>query len=198
MPLTLRPVQAREKVITSLRVIILRLTLSITGGFTMKPRAVFLKSFCLTCILMLFSVCYMEQHPIEAQGINNYQFKVFVEINCKDIQTKTLIESWIKRELRRLPDVSVIHNAKNANSAIKLAALEVPFGEIKKFSLGYSFFHIFHYNNNNNISLCSVPSLSVAAGTTSRHLEGVCKEIVADFDINLLEPARKPAQRFNQ
>ena len=162
----------------------------------MKPRAVFLKGFYLACILTLFSVCYMEQHPIEAQGINNFRFKVFVEINCKDIQTKTLIESWIKRELRGLPDISVVHNIRNAGAVIRIAALETPFFENKRYSLGYTFFHIYHYNN--NISLCSVPSLSVAAGTTSLHLEGVCKEIVADFDINLLEPDRKPVQGFNQ
>ncbi|MCY4404617.1 MAG: hypothetical protein OXD54_18780 [Candidatus Poribacteria bacterium] len=161
----------------------------------MKSRAVFLKGFCLACILTLFSVCYMEQHPIEAQGINHFQFKVFVEINCKDIQTKTLIESWIKRELRSLPDVSVIHNHRNAGAVISIAVVETPFGEIKRFSIGYSYYLLYF---DDNTPCCSVPVLAVAAGTTSLHLEGVCKQIIASFDINLLEPARKSVQGFNQ
>lgn len=152
----------------------------------MKRHAVLFKGICLVCILTLFSVCFTGRSRVDAQGIKN--FNIFVDVGCKNKSTKTLIESWIKRELRSLPDVNVVHNAINANSAIKLAALETPFGEIKRISLGYTFFHIFR---NNNISWCSEPSISVVAGTTSLHLEEICKRIVATIDIDHLEQLRR-------
>ena len=153
----------------------------------MKSRAVFFKGVCLACMLTLFSVRYTRQHPVDAQGIlNDFKFEVFVEVSCDDATTKTLIESWINRELRKLSDVITV-DQKSAHMELILRA-----GTLKDIPTPI---HTIGYTLAIRIPETAPPqyfrpNIGVYSGTIPT-LEDGCKNIVADVDIKYLEPIRR-------
>ena len=60
------------------------------------------------CLLVMISVYFTGEPTYAPQDIPDRKFEVLVNVTCSDDITRTLIESYIKRELRSLGDVEIV------------------------------------------------------------------------------------------
>lgn len=135
-------------------------------------------------------------------------FKVWVHVTCDDENTKTFIESHIKRELRSLQDVDIvkvgdhIYELHVVSSERVYKATGQKSGEI---GLGWVFLKRF---DNKPLTakyptavdrfgvqemtqwLYHPPRMGIFAFDTT-DLDEICKRIVVKFDTQMLEPNRK-------
>ena len=73
-------------------------------------------------LMTLFIIIAFSGHT--QQVPNNKQFNVLVSVACNNEHTKTMIESYINRELRKLGDVLIDSNNLQPTHAILLIAIE--------------------------------------------------------------------------
>ncbi len=67
-----------------------------------------MKKFLTFTILIAISVFWSSGQSIQSQDDNSKKFRVVVNVNCDDKITKAETESYIKRELRSLQDITVV------------------------------------------------------------------------------------------
>lgn len=122
------------------------------------------------------------------------KYKVSVGVSVDDENTKTFIESHIKRELRSLQDVAIV-GFEDARYKIDIVAVELTYKATGRKSgaiaIGYNFL-IKHYLTDNAYY---EPILGVQTSSTDE-LDTMCKSIITTFNIYILEPAREVDRKF--
>ena len=134
------------------------------------------------------------------------RYKVSVSVSCKNENTKTFIESHIKRELRSLSDVDIM-NRGDARHHIDLVVVEMTRGQEKHktggIAIAVNFLQRaylsddFRSKTHPNVKASDIyrglfyltPRLILYVGDTE-DLDDRCKDIIVDFDSEVLEPAR--------
>lgn len=144
----------------------------------------------------------------------NPKFRVKVSVTCEDDNTKSLIESYIKRELRSLQDVEIIDTKHGF--VIDIVAIEMEY-EVSGNKTGYM---AYAYRFSRSASLDDLPVITnyfsenrekipvevranlVNLYRLSEHygmwirffktkdLKSECEQLVANFDTGILEPDR--------
>ena len=74
------------------------------------------------CLLVVISVYFTGEPTYAPQDIPDRKFEVLVNVACSDDMTQTLIESYIKRELRSLGDVEIV-DKKDPERILSLTAI---------------------------------------------------------------------------
>ena len=74
------------------------------------------------CLLVVISVYFTGEPTYAPQDIPDRKFEVRVNVTCSDDITRTLIESYIKRELRSLGDVEIV-DKKDPERILTLVAI---------------------------------------------------------------------------
>lgn len=139
------------------------------------------------------------------------KFAVELLITCDDENTKAFIESHIKRELRSLHDVKLTNIAILGDYRLSITAIELKSSGRKKGSIAvaYLFMRTFDFSpiwnrlekqlendkemqflTDNLMWLYEDPIHFLRVGMTD-NLDSICKDIVVDFDTEMLEPDRK-------
>lgn len=148
----------------------------------------------------------------------DWRWQVVVGVNCDDENTKTFIESHIKRELRALQDIDLVE-ADDAEFFLHIIAIEGTFKATGRktgtIAVAYAFWgrnpvlenikdHIpAHLKGMQELvesekrNVFTAPTLAVATDDTV-DLEQICKTIVVDFDTQLVEQKRKLFQKFKE
>ena len=140
------------------------------------------KFLALLTIIMTFTFGIIG-HPQEKSA---YRFQVYVEIKT-DENLKSLIESYIKRELRSLQDVDIVYTRDGMPHEIVVVAMEMETESGRKTG-GIAF--AVNFQTQLRSGLYSLPNLMVQTGDKIA-LDGMCKNLVARFDTNYLEQRRK-------
>ena len=136
---------------------------------------------------LIFSISFTGKQPSHAQA--SHKIKVFVSVDCKDENTKNLMQSWIKRELRSLGDV-VIETGNDASYILKVLAIESEWqgaGKTGNMAVAVNFLQVCRAPH--PITCFFEPKLLVFSFGTE-DLERMCKVIVAEFDTQTLDPER--------
>jgi len=136
----------------------------------------------LLTIVIAFTVGIIG-HPQEKL---TYRFQVYVEIKT-DENLKSLIGSYIKRELRSLQDVDIVYTRDGMPYEIVVVAMEVETVLGRKPG-GIAF--AVNFQKQLRAGLYSLPYLMVQTGNRTE-LDGMCKNLVAKFDTDYLEQRRK-------
>ena len=143
----------------------------------------------LIILALIFSLLFTGDPLSHAQVPN--KIKVHVNINADDEKTETLIQSWVKREIRKLSDVIIV-GKDDADCILRIVAVveknKVTGRKTGGIAIGYLFLVRFERNPPPNLYLD--PTLGVIS-VGEFNLEHSCKLIVADFDHSPLEPYRK-------
>lgn len=164
---------------------------------------------------LLLGFCFTGQSS-EVKPLSPKTFTFNVEVSCMINQTlKNEIESYIKRELRALGDVKIV--SKNDYSQYHLR-LEVLYLNIETVAISYvlteSIFRMaflrpylskkqitdiqhkiadtegmFRHND-----IVFIDSKLISYYPSWQKLPDICKKIVIDYDVNLLEPIRESRQ----
>ena len=147
------------------------------------------RNICVFSILGLFLALTFTGHPSDAQA--NRAIKVYVDVECDNENTENLIKSWTKRELRNLSDVKIV-GIVDAEIILSVLTQEPNF-EKGKPTGGIVISYLFLQRDLTSPDISPrfyFPKMGLATGDKSDHLEGFCKNIVAEFDTNSLEPIR--------
>ena len=140
--------------------------------------------------------------------LTDYRFKVNVGITCQDRNTKTLVESYIKRELRDFKDVDIV--SLKPSHQLNILLTEPTFtttgsktGQVI-IAVNYlipvyweNIFDTTKYSDAQKDFLKTMPAglcyspPELALYTDDRNeLRDLCQNIIADFDIRILEKQR--------
>lgn len=152
--------------------------------------------------------------PSPAQQPSKWSGRVFVNI-AADADIHTYVTSYINRELRGLGDVAITDSASDSDFSLQLIVTKVH--QIGMPLLGYALSVVTSETMSMNflrwrLSENKVPQKEIdgiisiygQAQTDVRHyleianeegLERKCREIVAEFDVKLLQPRRTQRQR---
>lgn len=138
------------------------------------------------------------------------KFRVEVSVGCDDENTKAFIESHIKRELRSLQDVEITGIAIMGDYKLHIVAIELKSlgrktGDV---AVSYLFTKTFDpspigdkikkWTKDNQEAQLEIvdlmwlhedPMHGLRVGMTD-DLDKICKQIIVDFDTEMLEPAR--------
>ena len=136
----------------------------------------------LVTIVIVFTLS-IAGHPQEKL---TYRFQVYVETKA-DENLKSLIESYIKRELRSLQDVDIVYTRDGMPYEIVVVAMEMETVSGRKTG-GIAF--AVNFQKQLKSSLYSLPYLMVQTGNKTE-LDGMCKKLVAKFDTDYLEQRRQ-------
>ena len=176
-----------------------------------------MKKIWMLLLLTICPICFTGQ-PTYSQLTNlisEYRFKVAVDITCDNENIKNLIESHIKRELRNLGDVRLT-NINESLHAIRIIALSNKYELSRQDTGNMSIAYMFLSEDRGLLSIMPVvrtmireeklaefdrlvkihgkcyfsPYLGVAHYQKD-NVNKLCRNIVADFDIESLEPVRK-------
>ena len=145
---------------------------------------VFRNIFLFVGLTLLFSVAFTGEPP-HAQV--PHKFKVYVNVNCDDENTKSLIQSYIKRELRSLGDVIII-SFDDARYILTIIAVEPTYKATGRKTSGIAISSTFLRKTPSDDFY--YPYLMLYTDDI-KELEGLCKSIVADIDTSNLEPVRE-------
>ena len=148
------------------------------------------RNICFLIVLGFFLTFTFTGQLTDAQVTR--KIKVWVSVTCDDESTKSLIQSWTKRELRNLGDVDIV-GPVDAEVMITLHAREPTYQKTKNktggIAISYIFLHRVPGSTDTNPHFY-FPTGGLATGNTNEDLEYFCKGIVADFDTEILEPFR--------
>ena len=125
-------------------------------------------------IVMTLFICMTFRGYTQQVESKRYSFKVKVQIEgCKDGDTKTLIESYINRELRDLGDVLIASQSMIPTHYLNIIAIELTKGveEYKTGAIAISITHVEYIT-----SLCNP--------VVSGHLSHETIKVIADNNIN--------------
>ena len=142
----------------------------------MKPNTVFFRSVCCIWILVLSSIAFTGRSPVDAQA--SHTFKVAVNVTCRDENTGTLIQSYIKRELRSLGDVTIV-DFDNAKYVLTVVALADTYKSGRKTG-GISLATAFLKRSVDDADLYYYPLIQVLSSNVEE-VDLSCKDIVARF-----------------
>ena len=175
---------------------------------------------------------YSADTPKDTIEIPELQLDVHVEISCNDNTTRSLIESYIKRELRSLGDVELV-DRKDATWILSLVAIphtsKITENKIGRTSIAIMRLYQFTYDSaihsgifkfveaydkviwkdfgrdyyskmkeiSNDIvrPVYNDPDLALIVNIEDNDLHNTCKEIMAKFDVEDLEPSRENYQK---
>ena len=152
--------------------------------------------------LLICSICFTGKQTTHAQLPQ--KFKVAVLVDCDNANAKTLMESYIKRELRSLGDVQLVANEwENAlwNNRINVLATESKYEDGRStgsLALTYSVYEIVshtYFNAHSQERYKKFPVIYIPTGTMISYwpiddLDTFCKTIVAKFDTRYLQHVR--------
>ena len=157
-----------------------------------------------TLLTAILALCFTGE-PLQSQ-VTPFKFKVLVSVSCKDSITKDSIKSYINRELRSLGDVQLVSYLfpDDAHFQIALTVIEPTWKNTGAKTGGIAIASMFLEKfdvkvlsavsqkslNDLKMPLYFHPRLVVDTGA-SVDTEKICKSIVIDFDVNVLEPIRK-------
>ena len=165
-----------------------------------------MKKLYLFSLLMLIFITGDTYAPGDAG--DNPQHKVHVSVMCDDHNTKLFIESHVKRELRSLVDVDVVELDMETNDfIIRIIAI----GEIHKISevaVSATFLYFFDKDkygelvNQNRVRNHKYERAmlnyrlffnthTILHTAMTKDLDKICKDIIVQFDIKMLEPERQ-------
>ena len=160
------------------------------------------RNMCLLIILGMFLTFTFTGKPSDAQleprvplGKDSrvpreaHEFTIHVSVNCDDIHTQPLMQSWIKRELRSLGDVRIV-NFDKALYIFRIAAVEPKYKTTGRKAGNIAVASMFFMKSTFHANLYYEPQLRVFADNT-KNLEDLCKHIVASTDTHDLEPVRE-------
>lgn len=140
---------------------------------------------------LILSIGFTGQPTGNAQV--SRKFKVNVGVTCDDKNTQTMIEHWVKRELRNLSDVVIVDEFK-AEWLIVLVALEGRSRTTGR-KLGGICMSVVYLQkvpgSPERTPHFYYPYSGIQTGETAEYLEDICKSIVANFDIGMLERIRE-------
>ena len=171
-----------------------------------------MKRYYILVLLTAFLILTFTGRPIQSQIVFG-KFKVYVNITCRDDNTKNSIESYIKRELRSLQDVQILVKEQDANHQLSIVAHESTYTQSGQktgdISVAYMYLQKFRLSSykysltnagwermkNLENRLYFTPNLGVQNGMTT-DIDKVCKSIVVTFDTEELEPIRKHSSEF--
>lgn len=128
--------------------------------------------------------------PSDAQS---HKFKIHVFVRPEDENTKSLIQSWIKREFRSLGDVRIV-GFNEASYILHVLPVETIYEATGRKSGDIAIAYMFYQRSVTDPFLYFEPFLGAYTGNTTRHLESLCKRIVANIDTLNLEPLRESFQ----
>ena len=137
-------------------------------------------------LTLLFSVAFTGEKT-HAQA--PHKFKVHVSVSCADENTKSLIQSYIKRELRSLGDVLII-GRDDAQYILTILVLELTYKATGKKTGNIAMSSTFLTKARRSAGLFYYPCIGLNKGST-RDLDRICQEYVADLDTSELEPIRE-------
>ena len=145
-----------------------------------------IRNICLLSILGMFLTFTFTGKPSDAQS---HKFKIHVSVSIDDEHTKSLIQSWIKREFRSLGDVSIV-SFDDASYILDVIAVEQQYKATGRKTGGIAIGCTFYMRSGAYPDLYYRPDIAVQMGNTT-DLEGLCKGIVAALDTRNLEPVRE-------
>lgn len=143
------------------------------------------RNICFLIMLGFFLTFTFTGQLTDAQ--RPHRFKVQVNVTCSDENTGTLIQSYIKRELRSLGDVAIV-SFDNATYILTIVALAETYKSGEKTG-GLSLACVFLKKHVNEPDLYYYP-LIAAFSSNVKEVDLSCRDIVADFDTKYLEPVR--------
>ena len=152
----------------------------------MENKLIFRNLYLFSILGMFLSFTFTGQ-PSFAQKTSKFKVHVVVSIDNKD--TKSLIQSWTKRELRSLGDV-VIVGFDDAKYILSIVAIEKKSQATGRKTGGIVMGCMFLTESLDNRLLYYYPDWGVRTDQTA-NLEQMCKGIVADLDTRHLEPIRE-------
>ena len=165
-------------------------------------------------LLTVISVVFFTGQPIQSQ-VEPEKFHFYVEVSCPNETTKNEIESYVKRELRKLGDVEINRGSFYTHSLyikaiytgfftgdISISFILIEMVEIEQILSDYvgflsekEFKRIEELLHPNGLRPLPVPmykgSELVAHNLKTQELSDVCKNIIVTFDVNYLEPIRE-------
>ncbi len=149
----------------------------------------------LSSLLILLSLFVF----VTVGDVADIRLKVYIHVEFKDFQgdshLKTTVESYLKRELRALPDVDLVRE-EDAYVILGVMGAEysgdiaIAFCDYRSFSGVSAFSEASHRVAERYKGHYTQPRLSLAAFHRVEDLDNVCKRIIADFDQKNLEPLR--------
>jgi hypothetical protein len=125
--------------------------------------------------------------PSDARS--THKFKVHVNVAADDENTKSLMQSWIKREFRSLGDVRIVSRV-DASYILNVVAVEPTLKASGRKSGDIAVGSVFFQRSVTDPDLYYAPDLVVMTDDTE-DLESLCKSIVATIDTDRLESIRE-------
>ena len=145
---------------------------------------VFRNIFLFVGLMLFLSVVFTGETP-HAQVPS--KFKIYVSVSYDDEHIKSLIQSYIKREIRSLGDVLVV-GRDDAQYFLSIVAIERTYRETGRKSGAIAFAYMF--TKKTPAGDYYFPELWVAINDIT-DLEKSCKSIVVGIDTSTLEPIRE-------
>lgn len=147
---------------------------------------VFRNIFLFAGLTLLFSVAFAGE---KTHAQVPHKFKVHVNVNCDDEDTESLIQSYIKRELRSLGDVHIV-GFDDAQYILTIVVVEGTYKATGRKSGDIAMGSTFLTRAGRSTGLFYYPYIVLDTGNT-KDLDRICKERVADIDTSNLEPIRE-------
>ena len=145
-----------------------------------------IRNICLLSILGMLLTFTFTGKPSDAQS---HKFRIYVSVSIDDEHTKSLIQSWIKREFRSLGDVSIV-SFDEASYILGVVVSEPTLKATGRKMGDIAIGSAFSMRSGAHPNLYYLPNLLVQTDDTV-DLEGLCKILVAYIDTNNLEPVRE-------
>lgn len=144
---------------------------------------VFRNIFLSVGLTLLFSIAFTGE---KTHAQVPHKFKVHVNVNCDDEDNKSLMQSYIKRELRSLGDVLIV-GPGDALFILTIVTVESTYPDTGAGSGDIATGVMFLSKTPDGDYY--YPNLLVCSHNTE-HLERVCKDLVAKIDTQEFEPIR--------
>ena len=162
-----------------------------------------MKRYCILILLSMFSIFCLAGKPIQSQTVPQ-KIKVSVNLASENESHKSLMLSYIKRELRSLHDVEIVdYKPSNAtwDYCISIVMFQIEYADGRKLdavAMAKAYLKRIPISRINGLwsdlykkwAVVDEPNLSVKV-TPIDKLDVECKTIVAKFDTDYLESTRK-------
>ena len=146
-----------------------------------------IRNICLLSILGMLLTFTFTGKPSDAQSI--HEFKIHVDVTSNDENTKSLVQSWIKREFRGLGDVRIV-SFDDASYILSLVVVEPVYEATGRKTGSIAIAREFALRSFTNPHLYHRSHLGLQTGNTE-NLERLCKKLVAGIDTDNLESVRE-------
>lgn len=140
------------------------------------------------CLLSILGILLSFTFTGKLSNAQTHKFRIHVAVAVDDENTKNLISSWIKRDLRNLGDVRIV-SFDDAAYILGVVAVEPTLKATGRKAGDIAIGTAVSRRSGTDPALYHVPDLWVFTDDTE-DLEGLCKSIVATMDTRTLEPVR--------